>query len=232
MSGHVKLSDFPINETWSPKVNRLYTLLSAKGFSKIAQVMDLTSNVDLNQYDGVLSDDLAQEAEAATKEANAAGSMPLLTMHRRAWYSSHMRFNDSSGKPVSELNTSIWKHGVWRMGFPPDSKHSTHEIEMKPTGIGHSDEIFKKDDDIYFWHMRGNMEGVLYKVVHGRRLQIGEFRARQTTQKDCVLIVNSDQLDEVVAIMSCVALLNRIDSFDWAWGDQEYPAMTLPQVAP
>lgn len=85
---------------------------------------------------------------------------------------------------------------------------------MKPVGAGQKEQIFAKDSVPYFWDMEGGKHGTLYKVIDGKRVKIAEFAARHGYDKDCVLVLDVEQLNEVVTIASCVALLNRMDSFE------------------
>ncbi|KAH8896170.1 hypothetical protein GQ53DRAFT_9726 [Thozetella sp. PMI_491] len=223
---HPKPSDYPIDNDWALKPTNAYLLQSSTNYNKIAQVVDISGTDVISQYNSSISKEILARAQVLAKEAHTNATVPFLTMHRRAWFSSHIQFNDAADAAIAELNVPIFKHGTWRFGFPPLSEHSKHEIEMK--SAGHNDEIFIKDDIIFFWELKGHMAGKLYQVSNGKRIQVGEFAAAPTYNEECVLMLDTRHIDEVVAILSCVALLSRIDSLEWTWGE----VRTLPWAVP
>jgi hypothetical protein len=53
----------------------------------------------------------------------------------------------------------------------------------------------------------------LSKVVDGTRVEVGRFVAGSHTDKVGVLVVDGREVDELLAALTCVAVVNRDDSF-------------------
>jgi hypothetical protein len=99
-----------------------------------------------------------------------------------------------------------------KFSFPQGSPHSGHDIEMKPISIGRRAEGFTKDSTLYFWDKVDNI-AVLTKVVGEKRVEIAKFGAKHGYDKGGALALDTAQLDELVTVITCVALLQQLDSF-------------------
>jgi len=114
---------------------------------------------------------------------------------------------------LASLDLSLLRFGTWTFTFPLDSPHASHAVEMRTTGLMKKDWVLAIDSHPFFWVLEGNKMAVLYKVVGGKREPIGQWAKRHGYEKDCVFVLDSAQVDEVIAITSLCALVNRTDSF-------------------
>ncbi|QLI73030.1 uncharacterized protein G6M90_00g105580 [Metarhizium brunneum] len=108
--------------------------------------------------------------------------------------SSGLRIQDSShrGDLAVELHLSVLKrYGTWR--------HCGHGVEIRPVGIMCKQDTFAKNSTPYVWDT----------TMGGKRVLVGEFRARARFGNSCVLVMDTKEVDNVVTSGSCVAALNR-----------------------
>lgn len=105
------------------------------------------------------------------------------------------------------------------MRFPAGSPHSRHEVELCPVdefnAATHKHECFVRHSVPYFWDMTraGGRVGVLYKCLNQQRVEVGRVTGFGF-DKDAVVVLNGDEVDEVVALMTCIILLNGRDAMD------------------
>ncbi|KAK3180805.1 hypothetical protein K4F52_007896 [Lecanicillium sp. MT-2017a] len=70
--------------------------------------------------------------------------------------------------------------GRWTLDLPTAS--SSHAVEMHPTGLSSSADVFVHESIPYFWEVRdkataeGGRGWTLHKTVDGRRFVVAEFR--------------------------------------------------------
>ncbi|KAJ3570500.1 hypothetical protein NPX13_g5708 [Xylaria arbuscula] len=74
-------------------------------------------------------------------------------------------------------------------------------------------EAFVKNSIPYFWDMTRGRVGILYKCLNQQRVEIARV-AGFGFDKDAVLVLNGDELDDVVAVSTCIILLNGRDAMD------------------
>ncbi|KAI2636506.1 hypothetical protein GGS26DRAFT_498825 [Hypomontagnella submonticulosa] len=208
--------DFPLNEDIQLRPTKTFFIHheGVSGFSKSTIIHDITAimpaDLDIN------SKGLANTIHSETK-ANLEKLPVALKLQRSAWYSSSMDVKDGNDTPVASLSTSLLSFSHWTLSFPADSPHSTHAIEMRPTGVGTRTDIFVKESVPYFWEMFNGPAGgridKLFKVEDGKRVEVARFVAKHMRDREGALFLDGAMVDEVVAAVTCVAVLNRLDSF-------------------
>jgi len=193
----------------------LFFQSSSGDFSDELHVVDLSADLTLGAYNGEITEDFRKQVEKISKEKKHDRSRWSYELKRNT-FSSTMQFHDaaSGGAVVAELGMSILQRlGTWKISFPNNSKHSSHDIEMRPVSFWKKEETFVKDSVQYLWDAAGGAKGgKLYKVVDekvGTRVPVAEYVAKKWFQNSCVLVMDTTQLDELVVLASCVAILNR-----------------------
>ncbi|KAH8743935.1 hypothetical protein F5883DRAFT_31172 [Diaporthe sp. PMI_573] len=207
--------------------NKVYYLHAVSGFSKTINVLDLTTEVSLMEAyndDGTMTEAFRSHVcEIARKKIqnsrNGANSDCVYTLNKHSWFSSHDLecYHTLTGEMLAETACPI--SGSWSVVFPHGSIHSTHSLQMKPISAGCRQLSFVKDSTEYIWDLHhGIYGGSLYRVSpKGYPVQslvrIGEFEADHGFGKKAVLLLNFE-LDEVVGIVTCAALMNRTSTFE------------------
>ncbi|KAI3328914.1 hypothetical protein HD806DRAFT_266090 [Xylariaceae sp. AK1471] len=208
--------DFPINKDITLQPTQVFYLKGAIHFKTNSQIYDLTGRLrqPWNDFSHAFLDEtgdvvhkLAEGGGQPKYEITSSGNMmrTLKTM------------KDASGTKVCDLNMTFVSFDLSTVRFPPGSEHSRHPIELWPVGDKGTDEskheAFVKNSIPYFWDMTHGRVGILYKCLNQTRVEI----ARVTGfgfDKDAVLVLNGNELNDAVAISTCVILLNGRDAMD------------------
>ncbi|ORY66403.1 uncharacterized protein BCR38DRAFT_484036 [Pseudomassariella vexata] len=206
--------DFPINEEREFDPTRTIFLKQAIHFKKTAQIFDVTGKVrkSFNNFSHSFLDATARAAKQAedngpTYEIKSCGDMmrTIKTM------------TDNQGEKVCDLNITFISFDCSTVRFPSDSKHSRHPIEIWPVddgrGKGDKHECFVRHSVPYFWDMTSGPVGVLHKCLNQQRVEVAKVVA-YGFDKDAILVLDGDELDDAVAVATCVILLNGRDSMD------------------
>ena len=193
--------------------NRVFFFTSASGdFSDELRVLDVTSAVSMSTFAGSVTEKFSKHVETLSKEREFDSSLVAFDLRRKA-LSSTMKFHDArqGGQVVAELDMAILKHfGAWSIRFPGQSPHSAHDVEIRPDGILQSNEHFIKDSVTYNWTVSSLAKtGALHTVLDGRKVPVAEFVAKRWLKNCGVLVLNTELLDEVVTLATCVAVINR-----------------------
>lgn len=101
------------------------------------------------------------------------------------------------------------------MKFPAGSTHSSHDIPVYPAGTAARADEFVKDSVLYVWDVEEGRKGCrLFRAADGKRTEVARFVGASKRARDGVLLIGEDeQVDWVVVGVTCVAVLNRLDSF-------------------
>jgi len=74
-------------------------------------------------------------------------------------------------------------------------------------------EAFIKNSIPYFWDLTQGQIGYLNKCLNQKRCEIGQCTS-YNMGKDLILALNGEELDEVVALSTCLILLNGRNAMD------------------
>ncbi|GAW20643.1 hypothetical protein ANO14919_101510 [Xylariales sp. No.14919] len=208
--------DFPVNQDVTLRPSRTFYLKGAIHFKTNAQIFDLTGRLrqPWNDFSHAFLDETGSVAQKLTEgggsptyEISSCGNMmrTIKTM------------TDGQGNKLCDLNITFISFDCSVVKFPPGSKHSRHHIEMYPVGDKGNDEAkheaFVRHSIPYFWDMTRGRVGILYKCLNQTRVEIARV-AGFGFDKDAVLVLNGDELDDVVALSTCIILLNGRDAMD------------------
>ncbi|OTB06626.1 hypothetical protein M426DRAFT_318682 [Hypoxylon sp. CI-4A] len=207
--------DFPINEDVVLQPTRVFFLKGCVHFKTDAAIIELSGQMR-SPFQGDFSHGFLDEAEQAAQrlarkpayEIKSSGNMmrTLKTMT-----------DGRSGDKVCDLNMTFVSFDSSVVRFPPGSRHSRHPVEMCPVGgSGRDDskhEAFVKNSIPYFWDMTRGRVGILYKCLNQKRVEIGRV-AGYGFDRDAILVLNGEELDDAVAISTCIVLLNGRNAMD------------------
>lgn len=208
--------DFPINQDVVLQPTQTFYLKGAIHFKNKAQIYNLTGRLrqPWNDFSHAFLDEVSATAQklqegssSPTYEISSCGNMmrTIKTM------------TDSQGNKLCDLNITFVSFDNSTVKFPAGSPHSRHHIEMYPVDDNGNDEkkheAFVKNSIPYFWDMTRGRVGILYKCLNQQRVEIGRV-AGFGFDKDAVLVLNGNELDDVVALSTCIILLNGRDAMD------------------
>lgn len=203
-----KPEDFPLDESKKLNPNNAFFIKTSSGITSDAAVYDLTDVIE-RKYDG-MSSEYIHEADVLAQ--NAAATHPAFELTKQKFYKRKATVTDESHAEVAGISAPVLSLDLVKFTFPQGSPHSSHDIEMKPVGMGRRAEGFVKDSVQYFWDKHESI-AVLTKVIDGKRVEIAKFGAKQVFDKCGVLALDTVHLDELVGIITCVTLLQQLDAF-------------------
>ncbi|KFY05078.1 hypothetical protein O988_00280 [Pseudogymnoascus sp. VKM F-3808] len=206
-------ASYPINEDATLQATKVIYVKSGSEFGLSVFVADVT-----DKFDGELDRLIGSGSESKLlneKAKDAALKKPaMLEFHRSGRLSSNFTVKDTSNAVIAELSGPLLSLGRWTLGFVADSPHSDHDILVRPAGMMSRADEFVKDSIPYYWDiLDGRKLCKLYKVMDGKRVEIAHFLGENARARDGVLLLDGEQLDEVVACLTCVVMLNRSESF-------------------
>ncbi|RYP70295.1 hypothetical protein DL769_005001 [Monosporascus sp. CRB-8-3] len=211
--------DFPINQEWALNATKVFYLRKAVHFKQTAKIVDLTGWLR-HGFPGEFTSGWADEAASAARKLEASGPPKYEIKSCGEMMRTIKTMTDGrTGDKVCELNMTFISFDSSKVRFPPGSPHSRHEIELAPvddaaTRAGVKHECFIRHSIPYFWDMTGGgPAAVLYKCLNQQRCEVGRI-ASYGFDKDAILVIDGDEVDEAVAIATAVILLNGRDAMD------------------
>lgn len=203
-----KPEEFPLDESKTFNADKVLFIEASTGVSSGTAIFDMTNAIERN-YDG-MSAQYIHEVETLAKDVDT--SLTVFELKRQKFYKRQTTVTDESHTEVAGFSAPVMKLGLVTFSFPKDSPHCSHDIEMKPVGAFRRTNGFVKDSIQYFWDKHDNI-AMLTKVVGEMRVEVAKFGAKHTWDKGGVLALDTANVDEVVAVITCVALLQQLDSF-------------------
>ncbi|KAI8946073.1 hypothetical protein F4801DRAFT_91458 [Xylaria longipes] len=207
--------DFPINKDVVLEPNKVFYLKSAIHFKTDAQIFDLSGRLrqPWNDFSHAFLDEVsgvAQKMKEGSQPSYAISSCGNMMRTVKT-------MTDGQGNKLCDLNITFVSFDNSTVKFPPGSEHSRHHVEMWPVDDAGNDEAkheaFVRHSIPYFWDMTRGRVGILYKCLNQKRVEIGRV-AGFGFDKDAVLVLNGNELDDVVALSTCIILLNGRDAMD------------------
>jgi len=129
-------------------------------------------------------------------------------------------FKDAqSGENLADLNMTFVSFGSSSVRFPKDSPHSPRDIEL--LAVNEQDalkEINKHEGFIwrsipFFWDFTNGPDPKLYKGISQKRVEVARVSA-YGFQKNAILVIDGDEIDDVVAVTTCIIFLNGREAID------------------
>ena len=201
-----QLSNETYAEVFSPST--ALVICETGGFSKQIKVFDLTSlhSNDLNNP--------AQIMTSISKSKNKYPSEPLFTIKRKNIAGTKWDLLNASGQTLASWESPILLFGSSKLTFPSDSPYASSFGKISPLGVTKRGVTFVMSSVPYTWESEGEREHfVLSKTLGGRKIQLGEYFQKHGYDQRGVLTVDNTLIDVPVAIIGCLALIKRWDSF-------------------
>jgi hypothetical protein len=208
--------DFPINQDVTLQPTQVFYLKGAIHFKTNSQIYELTGR--LRQHWDNFSHAFLDETGEVVRKLAEGGAPPKYEIASSGNMMRTLKtMKDAAGNKVCDLNMTFVSFDSSTVRFPPGSEHSRHQIELCPVGDKGTDEAkheaFVKNSIPYFWDMTHGRVGILYKCLNQTRVEIARV-AGFGFDKDAVLVLNGNELDDAVAISTCIILLNGRDAMD------------------
>ncbi|KAI2629789.1 hypothetical protein GGR54DRAFT_279200 [Hypoxylon sp. NC1633] len=206
--------DFPINEDVVLQPTKVFYLKGCVHFKTTASILDLSGHVR-QPYSGDFSHAFLDDAEQAARKLESQPAYEIKSSGNMMRTLKTIT-DGRSGEKVCDLNITFISFDSSKVRFPPNSHHSRHEVEICPVEGSSDDsrhEAFVKNSIPFFWDMTRGRIGILYKCLNQKRVEVGRV-AGYGFDKDAVLVLNANELDDVVAISTCIILLNGRDAMD------------------
>ncbi|KAI0457732.1 hypothetical protein F5B21DRAFT_70024 [Xylaria acuta] len=208
--------DFPVNTDVVLRPTQTFYLKSAIHFKKDAQIFDLTGR--LRQPWNDFSHAFLDEVSGVAQKLKEGGQPTYAISSSGNMMRTIKTMTDGQGNKLCDLNITFVSFDNSTVKFPPGSEHARHHVELWPVddASGNDEakhEAFVRHSIPYFWDMTRGRVGILYKCLNQRRVEIGRV-AGFGFDKDAVLVLNGNELDDVVAISTCIILLNGRDAMD------------------
>ncbi|KXX78523.1 3-phosphoshikimate 1-carboxyvinyltransferase [Madurella mycetomatis] len=217
-------SSFPVDSTTPFRLIKAFYVNEGTEFSLTFTMTDVTTALEPLLSPFILVETPPSLLEAA-KSAAASAATPTLQFKRpnrlsRTWTA----LDPVSGHVVAESSNPLWSLGKWTIKFPPlnpasISPHSEHDIILHPAGVAARADEFVKDSVPCFWDMLdGRRLCKLYRASDGKKVETARFVGASVRGREGVLLIGEDdqgerRADEVVVMVTLVAVLNRSDSF-------------------
>ncbi|KAI0383865.1 hypothetical protein F5Y04DRAFT_22810 [Hypomontagnella monticulosa] len=210
--------DFPVNTDVVLNPTRVFFLKGCVHFKTTSQIFDLSGQTpQLNGGD--FTHAFLEGVERAAQKQIQGSASPFLEIKSSGNMMRTLKTvtDGRSGEKVADLNITFISFDSSSVRFPKGSEHCRHEIELRPVGgRGFDDskhEAFVRHSIPYFWDMTHGRVGILYKCLNQKRVEVGRV-AGFGFDKDAVLVLNGEEVDDVVAITTCIILLNGRDAMD------------------
>lgn len=205
----------PIDQAITLHPTRILYIVPQSGWARETKVLDLTA-----QLHDTYHDDLTAEFKAAAKRiaGSTPAPAPIFTLTRTHWYSSsRLTVTDTAGAQLAEWHSPIMGYGVTHISFPANSLHCSHALEVKPISIGRRAQSFINDSATYVWEAGGRFNSgrmSLYKAIGAKKIEVARYESNSGTFiAGGLLILETREVGELVAMLTCMAVLNQRDAF-------------------
>jgi hypothetical protein len=205
----------PIDKTVALQPTRILYIVAQSGWDRETKILDLTSQL-LDSY----QDDFTEGFKASVKRlvSSSPPPPPIFTLTRAHWYSSsRLTITDAEGAQLAKWHSPILGYGVTHITFPKHSSHCTHALEVKPLSVARRAQSFVNDSATYAWETAGRFKSScmsLYKAIGDKKIEVARYESESGgfTAGGPVALVTKE-VDELVALLTCMAVLNQRDSY-------------------
>jgi hypothetical protein len=204
--------DFPIKEDAEVYPGKIFYLKGTIHFKNDAAVLDLTGKVKrpFDDFSHKFMQDVGRALEKSKDEPPKYSLQSSGSMMRTI-----KTIVDQQGEKVCDLNMTFVSFDNSSVRFPPGSKHCRHEIELYAVDEkNEKHQCFIRHSIPYFWDMTSGQHGILYKTINQERVEIGMVSG-YGWGKDAVLVFDDEEIDEVVAMATCIIMMNGKDAIDY-----------------
>jgi hypothetical protein len=139
---------------------------------------------------------------------------PTFTMKRENLAGSRLAYFDEAGENIAEWEMPILAFGTSKIIFAAELQYSSHAVTIEPLGTSKRGVKFVKDSVLFKWDAEreeGEEHYVLFKTTSSEKSVIGGLL--KDGHQGGLVAADDREVDVLVAIMGCVAILQRRDSF-------------------
>jgi hypothetical protein len=207
--------DMPVDEAITLRPTRILYIVPQSGWARDTMILDLTA-----QLHASYPDNLSPEFKASAKRlaSSTPPIAPIFTLTRAHWYSSsRLTVTDTAGAQLAEWHSPLMAYGVTRIRFPADSPHCGHALDVKPLGVGRRAQSFINNSVMCAWETGGRFKSgrmSLYKAIGAKKVEAARYESDSGTFiAGGLLVLDTREVDELVALLTCLAVLNQRDAF-------------------
>jgi hypothetical protein len=205
---------------------KAYFIAKHTGMTTDVLIFDITSAVDLTSYASDDRESWGKTAQAIGRAQQAdARVAPMLLMHRNKWYGHTFAALRGGATPAADGSygsadlVAEWKGGWYsgaknRLGFPADSAHCSHTVTMTTGSYIQFRDAFVVDSVSFEWSCVNKWtmrQFRLDRIIGKERTTVAmAWKPKsQIMHQGGVLVVDADQVDEVVAVLTCMVVLRK-----------------------
>ena len=178
-------------------------------FTSTVQVHDLTDKLQT-----------AFPADAWTDEAEQIGESladadPTYTLIQPGWLGAIKVYNGDAEERSRSNTLASWKptargHARQVFEFPAGSKHAGHALTLAPAADGTYEFVMDSFEYIWRYDEKAKRRLSLWKRIGAKDVQVAEYRSPQRFMNTGgALAVDEKEVDGLVAILSCCAMLRK-----------------------
>jgi len=209
-----KLDKIPLSDTPLRATVAFYIQGGAPWLLKSFAITDITSSTPIATFLTTAASDLSNLL--ADAKGDAAAQAALIQLDKPSPISTSLVAKKVlEGKIIATVSGSTLSLGRRTIKFvAKNSSHSSHPIKVRPARIRSRADKFVLEGVSFFWDvLEGTRRCELSKFVDGKRTEVGRFVAANAREREGVLLVDGNEVDRIVAALTCVAVLNRVDAF-------------------
>jgi len=202
-----RLDKIPLAETRLEPTRAFY--IHGGGLLKTFTITDITESTEVSAF--LTTTDLTHLIAKA--KSDAATKAVSIQLDKPSVFSTAITARDPSGALVATISGAVLTLGRQTITYAVGSSHH-HPIKLSPVHPASRADEFVIESVPFLWDVvDGRRRCELTKVLDGTRVEVGRFVAESPRDKSGVLLVDSREIDEILAALTCVAVLNRMDSF-------------------
>ena len=207
--------NMPIDDAAAFQPTRILYIVPQSGWARETKILGLTSQL-LDSY----QDNFIEDFKASVKwlVSSSPPPLPIFTLTRAHWYSSsRLTVTDAKGAQLAKWHSPIMGYRVTHITFPGHSTHCTHALEVKPLSFARRAQSFVNNSMTYTWEAAGRFKSgrmSLYSVAAAKKIEVARYVSESggfTAGGSLVLVTK--EVDELVALLTCMAVLNQRDAF-------------------
>jgi len=206
--------DMPTDESIKLRPTKILYIIPQSNWARKTSILDLTDQL----HESFREDFTPEFHKSAKRLVVELPQLPLfLSLTRDHWYSSsHIVATNAKDEKVAEWHSPAMSYGNTTITFPEGSTHSDHHLDLKAVKLTARAQSFVKDSITYVWVAEKRFKSgslSLYKVGESKKVEVARY---QSDSGGFVtggpLAVVTSEVDEVVAALTCLAVLNQRDT--------------------
>lgn len=215
MASNSSILNIPIDGAITLRPTKILYIVPQSGWARDTTILDLTSQLHSSYHDKITSE---LKASAKRLANSSPPTEPIFTLTRAHWYSSsRITVTDAAGVQLAEWYSPLMGYGVTHISFPQDSPHCSHALEVKPLSVARRAQTFVNNSATYAWETGGRFKSgrmSLFKAVVAKKIEVARYESDTGGFiAGGLLVVETREVDELVALLTCMAVLNQRDAF-------------------